>query len=145
MMLAGRAVFPGRACAPLFTVRGPLSFWGGVDPATGRIINARHADCGRSLAGQVVAIGELVGSSSSAAVLLELIANGAAPAALLLRQVDAILVVGCLAAREIGETAPPVVHLAALPDLPDGTMLRVVADTAHERASVCPANDDRAG
>ncbi|WMS43271.1 DUF126 domain-containing protein [Acuticoccus sp. MNP-M23] len=141
MTLFGRAVFPGIACAPLLTVRGPLSFWGGVDPATGRIINARHADCGRSLAGQVVAIDELVGSSSSAAVLLELIANGAAPAALLLRQVDAILVVGCLTAREIGDTAPPVVHLGSLPDLPDGTMLRVQAETAHERATISPAGD----
>ncbi len=144
MTLEGRAVFPGNAAGPLFTVRGPLSFWGGVDPATGRIINTRHADCGRSLAGQVVAIGELVGSSSSAAVLLELIANGAAPAALLLKQVDAILVVGCLAAREIGEAAPPVVHLAVLPDLPDGTVVRVCAETAHERATVSPA-EIRAG
>jgi len=145
MTLTGRAVFAGRACAPLFTVRGPLSFWGGVDPATGRIINARHADCGRSLAGQVVAIGELVGSSSSAAVLLELVANGAAPAAILLRQVDAILVVGCLAAREIGETAPPVVQLGALPEAVDGTVLRVIADTAHEAATVSPEREARRG
>jgi len=41
-------------------------------------------------------------------VLLELIRSGRAPAAIVLGRPDAILVVACLVAREMGWPAPPV-------------------------------------
>ena len=31
-----------------------LSFWGGVDPATGKVIDAHHPQVGQTLAGRVV-------------------------------------------------------------------------------------------
>ena len=32
----------------------PLSFWGGIDPLTGRIIDASHPQVGESIAGKVL-------------------------------------------------------------------------------------------
>jgi predicted aconitase with swiveling domain len=108
----GRVLFPGAARGPLLRLTAALSFWGGVDPASGTIILGSHPERGRSVAGRVLALARPIGSSSSSAVLLELIHRGCAPAAILLGEIDAILVVGCLAARELGLTAPPVLLLA---------------------------------
>ena len=106
---SGRSLFPGAAEGPLLKLSAPLSFWGGVDPMTGRIILGHHPERGRSIAGTVLSLAEPIGSSSSSSVLLELIHKGTAPAAILLGELDAILIVGCLVGQEMGLQAPPVV------------------------------------
>ncbi|MEJ2122231.1 MAG: DUF126 domain-containing protein, partial [Alphaproteobacteria bacterium] len=79
-----RILIPGAAEGPLLRLRAPISFWGGVDPKSGRLADPRHPDHGASVAGTVLAVPETIGSSSSSAVMLELMRGGAAPAALLL-------------------------------------------------------------
>jgi predicted aconitase/predicted aconitase with swiveling domain len=115
--LAGRVLIPGDAQGPLLRLGAPISFWGGVDPGTGRITQPRHPDHGRSVAGTVLALPGTIGSSSSSAVLLELVHAGRAPRALLLAEADAILVLGVVVAREMGYGSLPVVEcdVAALP------------------------------
>lgn len=93
--------------APLLKLARPISFWGGVDPQTGEIIDARHPDRGTRIGGTILALPGTIGSSSSSSVLLELVRVGAAPAAILLVEVDAILLLGLLVAREMGWPAPP--------------------------------------
>ena len=112
--------FPGAAEGDLLVLAAPLSFWGGVSWETGAITNVRHPQEGEIVSGRVLAVPEPVGSSSSAAVLLELIRAGRAPAAIILGRPDAILVVGCLVAREMGWAAPPVILLAGCETLPPG-------------------------
>lgn len=118
MTLAGRVLIGGEAAGPLLRLAAPLSFWGGVDPASGVITQPRHPDHGRCIAGQVLALPRTIGSSSSSAVLLELLANGCAPRALLLGEVDAILCLGVIVAREMGHATIPVLvcDVAALAD-----------------------------
>ncbi|HRE21259.1 MAG TPA: DUF126 domain-containing protein [Rhabdaerophilum sp.] len=106
-------ILPGSAEGPLLQLTAPLSFWGGVDPKTGSIIQVRHPQCGVSIAGTILCLPGTIGSSSSSAVLLELIRLGKAPAALVLAEPDAILLIGCLVAREMGWNAPPAFELAA--------------------------------
>ena len=105
-------LFPGEAAGPLLVLRAPLSFWGGVDPATGCIIAVRHPQCGQSIAGTLLVVPDPIGSSSSSSVLLELIRLSLAPAGIVLGRPDAILVVGCIVAREMGYAPPPVLLLA---------------------------------
>lgn len=116
----GRVIVPGRAAGRLLRLAEPISFWGGVDAATGRVSQPRHADFGADLAGRVVAIPETIGSSSGSAVMLELLRVGRAPAALALGAVDAILVLGILVSREMGWGTIPVIELgrAAIEALP---------------------------
>ncbi|MEJ1159916.1 aconitase X swivel domain-containing protein [Prosthecomicrobium sp. N25] len=111
---------PGTAVGDVLRLTAPLSFWGGVDPATGTITDVRHPEHGRSVAGRILAVPETRGSSSSSSIMLELIHAGRAPAALVLGSVDAILVLGVLVAREMGLPHPPVYALpaAALAGLP---------------------------
>lgn len=110
-MISGQVLYPGSAEGPLLKLSAPLSFWGGVDPASGEIILASHPECGCNIGGTVLALADPIGSSSSSYVLLELIHNGCAPVAILLGQPDAILIVGCLVARELGYPVPPVLHV----------------------------------
>jgi predicted aconitase with swiveling domain len=91
----------------------PISFWGGVDPASGTIIDARHPQRGLDIAGVILALPGTIGSSSASAVLLELVHAGRAPAALLMDAPDAILLLGLVVAREMGWPHPPAFRLAA--------------------------------
>jgi predicted aconitase with swiveling domain len=109
----GRVLIPGEAEGPLLRLTAPLSFWGGIDPASGDIILASHPQRGRNVAGTVLALPEPIGSSSSSYVLLELIHAGKAPTAIILGQADGILAVGALVAIEMGWKPPPMLELGA--------------------------------
>lgn len=89
-----------------------LSFWGGVDAATGRVIDAHHPLCGQSLAGKIVMMPTSRGSCTGSGVLLELALNGHAPAALVFREHEDILTLGALIAGRMFDTALPVLRLA---------------------------------
>lgn len=106
--LRGDVLIAGTADAPVLRLTRPISFWGGVDPFSGRIIDPRHPDHGAVIGGQVLVLPGTIGSSSSSAVMLELMAGGRAPAALILVEPDAILVLGVIVAREMGHGAIPV-------------------------------------
>ncbi len=76
----------------------PISFWGGVDPKHGRIADVRHPQHGENLPARVLFLPGTIGSSSASAVLLELVHDGHAPAALVLHEPDAILLLGLIVA-----------------------------------------------
>ncbi len=97
--------------AEALVLSAPISFWGGVDPRTGRIADVRHPQHGLSIAGRVLCLPGTIGSSSAAAVLLELVHAGLAPAALVLHEPDAILLLGLIVAREMGHAVPIAVEL----------------------------------
>jgi len=98
-----------------------LSLWGGMDPATGELIDVHHPQRGANLSGRVVVMPSGRGSSSSASVLAEAVRAGTAPAAILLGEPDLILSIGSAVAHELyGITVPVVVRsraeLAAIQD-----------------------------
>ena len=119
-------LLPGTAQAPALKLE-RLSLWGGVDPFSGRLTDPALAHCGESVRGKVLMIAEPVGSSSSSAVLLELLQSGNAPAAIVLGHADAIVALGILVAREMGWATIP---LAVMPPseqagIEDGATVRV--------------------
>lgn len=91
----------------------PLSFWGGYDAAAGRIIEAGHPQYGSGLAGRVMLMARAKGSSSSSSVLAEAIRNGTGPAAIIMRERDLIVGLGCIVASELYGLHVPVVVVAA--------------------------------
>lgn len=114
MGLTADILIPGEAASgECLALTAPISFWGGVDPKTGEIIDARHPERGRNIAGTVLALPGTIGSSSASAVLLELIHAGKAPAAIVMDAPDAILLLGIVVAREMGWEAPPALLLPA--------------------------------
>jgi uncharacterized protein len=103
-------------------LREPLSLWGGMDPATGALIDAHHPQRGAVLAGRVVVMPSGRGSSSSASVLAEAVRAGTAPAAFVLGEPDLILAIGAAVAEELYGVRIPVIVLppAKLEAIVDG-------------------------
>jgi predicted aconitase with swiveling domain len=107
----GRALVAGRAIGTAVVLDEPLSFWGGLDPATGALIDTRHPQLGANLAGRILVMPAGRGSSSSSYVLAEAIRAGTAPAAIVLREPDGIVALGSIVARELYDIHTPVVAL----------------------------------
>lgn len=105
----------GAANGHVLRLDAPISFWGGVDPVTSQITLASHPQCGVAIEATLLVIPDLIGSSSSSAILLELLHARKAPRALILGCRDAILPIGALVAQTMGWATLPVL---VLPDPP---------------------------
>ena len=109
---AGRSVVPGAADGELLHADVGLSFMGGVDSSTGRVIDTHHPLHGQSVDGKVLALPSGRGSCSGSATLFELLLNGHAPAALIFRADEPILTLGVILAAEMFGVSIPVVRLS---------------------------------
>jgi cis-L-3-hydroxyproline dehydratase len=105
---AQRVLVAGDAAGDIAASREMLSFWGGVDPTTGTVIDHRHSLRGRSIAGRVVVLPKGKGSSTGSYVLLDAWVAGTGPAGLLLNNVDEILSLGAIVHEELNGHAVPV-------------------------------------
>ena len=127
--LAAKVVIDSSAEGRILRLAAPISFWGGIDPQTGIVIDARHPDRGRSIVGRVLCLPGMIGSSSASAVMLELLRARLAPAALVLGETDAILALGVVVGREMGYPAIPILELALAEQekLPQDALARIRA------------------
>ncbi|MGB7243425.1 MAG: aconitase family protein [Sulfitobacter sp.] len=89
-----------------------LSFWGGVDPETGVIIDAHHPNHGICLAGKIVLMQTSRGSCSGSGVLLQLAQNGMAPAALVFTDREEILTLGAVISERLFDRPVSVMRLS---------------------------------
>ena len=109
--VAGTPVVAGRASGALLVTMEPLSFWGGLDPATGEVIDRRHDLSGQRLTGRVLAVPHGRGSCSASGVLLEAICNGTGPVAILTSRIDPVIGLGSILADELYQIVVPVTLL----------------------------------
>jgi cis-L-3-hydroxyproline dehydratase len=107
----GRSVVPGAADGELLHADVGLSFMGGVDSSTGRVIDTHHPLHGHSVDGKVLAMPSGRGSCSGSASLFELLVNRHAPVALIFRADEPILTLGVILAAEMFGVSIPVVRL----------------------------------
>ena len=121
----------GRAEGTVLRLDEPVSFWGGVSPATSKVVLAGHPQRGERIAGRILVLPRPIGSSSSSSVILELLHKGLAPRALILGVRDAILPIGVLVARQMGWDAIPVLAMAN-PPFRTGDALHIREDGAIE-------------
>jgi predicted aconitase/predicted aconitase with swiveling domain len=126
--IKGESLVPGIAAGPVLYADTGLSFMGGVNAATGAVIDVHHPLRGQSVAGKILAIPSGRGSCSGSLVLFELLMNGHAPRALVLQHQETILTLGVLIATELFARGIPVVCLPA-----EG--FAALADAQHARVS----------
>lgn len=110
-ILTGRPVVPGSAKGIALVSKEPISFWGGISPRTGEIIDRRHELSGAIVTGRVFVFPHGKGSSTASAALLESIKAGVAPAAIINLKVDPILALGSIVSDELYHQSVPIVVL----------------------------------
>jgi predicted aconitase with swiveling domain len=102
-------VVAGAATGAAVAADVPLSFWGGLEPTTGEIIDRRHPLSGQIISGCVLVIPHGRGSCSASGVFLESIRNGFAPAAVITSRVDPIIGLGSILGDELYNRPVPIV------------------------------------
>lgn len=110
--MIGKPVVAGSARGVALVSSQPLSFWGGLNPRTGEIIDRRHERSGEIVTGRVFVFPRGKGSSTASAVLMESIKAGTAPAAIINLSVDPILALGAIVADELYHETLPIVVLS---------------------------------
>ena len=110
MKLQGRKIFSGTVEGEALVSQMGISFFGGVDPDTGVILEKGHDLEGQSIAGKVLVFPSGKGSTVGSYTLYRLKANGMAPAAVINAETETITAVGCIISEipcvdriEIGE------------------------------------------
>jgi predicted aconitase with swiveling domain len=110
--MTARAILAGTADGPVIATTEPLSFWGGIDPATGCVIDVHHPLHGRCLTGAVVLMPSTRGSCTGSGVLLDMALSGRAPAALVFSEAEDVVTLGALIAAEMFGHPLPVLRLS---------------------------------
>lgn len=109
--LKGCCVVPGTASGEILASTHSISFWGGVDPRTGRINDPRHELFGASVAGKVLAFPFGKGSSTGSLIMLELVRVGKAPSAIVNVRTEPILATGPVVSKHFYGKEIPIITL----------------------------------
>ena len=123
MRLHGRSIYQGTTQGEALATLQPISFFGGVDPETGVVVERGHALEGQCIAGKVLVFPNGKGSTVGSYTLYRLKMNGHAPLAILNVECETIIAVGCIIA-EI-----PCVDQLPIHEIPSGSLVRIDGDS----------------
>ena len=94
--LKGRIIYKGKAEAEALVTSMPISFYGGVDPNTGVVIEKGHELNGVSVKDKVLVFPQGKGRTVGSYTLYRLKKNGVAPAAMINKETETIIAVGAI-------------------------------------------------
>ena len=115
----GRTIYKGTAEGEALVTPMGISFFGGVDPDTGVVVEKGHQLEGQSISGKVLVFPTGKGSTVGSYTLYRLKMNGKAPVAIVNAQCETITAVGCIIA-EI-----PCVDQVPIEQLTSGAILKI--------------------
>ncbi len=126
-MITATVLHQGEAEGPLLVLQEPLSFWGGFDPQTGKIIDQHHPQAGANATGTLLALPETRGSAGTPAGVAEAIRNGCGPAGIITAKKDVNLVAGVMTALQLYDICVPIVEITRgdLATLTTGRLARI--------------------
>ncbi len=96
LKLKGRKVYKGIAEAEAIVTKDGISFYGGVDPETGRVVEVGHELEGQSITGKVLVFPTGKGSTVGSYTMYRMKKNNTAPVAIVNKEIDTIIAVGCI-------------------------------------------------
>jgi predicted aconitase with swiveling domain len=94
--LKGRKISPGSATAEALVTTQGISFYGGVDPETGIVVEKDHELEGQSVTGKVLVFPRGKGSTVGSYILYQLAKTDKGPAAIINQESETIVAVGCI-------------------------------------------------
>ena len=95
----GRKIYGGQAAGEALVTRTGISFFGGVDPESGVVVEREHELEGQSIAGKVLVFPTGKGSTVGSYTLYRLKRAGKAPVAIINSECETIIAVGCIMAE----------------------------------------------
>ena len=125
MRLKGRKVVGGYAEGEALVSVDPVSFYGGVDPETGVVVEPGHAVEGECITGKVFVFPTGKGSTVGSYVIYRMSKLGTAPAALVNSETEAIIATGCVIS---GIPLVDKLDRDPLMEIKSGDLLKVSAD-----------------
>lgn len=96
MDMKGRVIYKGMAEGEALTTTQPISFYGGVDPNTGEVIEKGHELQGKTVKGKVLVFPNGKGSTVGSYTLYRMKKNVAAPSAIINKECETIIAVGAI-------------------------------------------------
>jgi len=96
LKLSGRIIYDGRGEGDALVASQPISFYGGVDPESGKIIERGHELEGQCVKGRVLVFPHGKGSTVGSYVLYRLSRTGVAPSAIINERCETIVAVGAI-------------------------------------------------
>jgi hypothetical protein len=99
MRLQGRSIFPGIVQGEALVTTQAISFFGGIDPETGVVVERGHDLEGQCISGKILVFPTGKGSTVGSYTLYRLKHNGHAPLAILNAECETITAVGCIIAE----------------------------------------------
>ena len=121
MKLHGRCIYPGTTRGEALVTNQAISFFGGIDPDTGVVVERGHELEGQCISGKVLVFPTGKGSTVGSYTLYRLKKNSRAPLAILNAECETITAVGCIIAE-----IPCIDHLP-ITDLSSGVNIMVDA------------------
>jgi hypothetical protein len=94
--LKGRLISKGKAQGEALVTSQPISFYGGVDPNTGVIIEKGHELQGQSIKGKILVFPTGKGSTVGSYTLYRMKKNGTAPAGMINKECETVVAVGAI-------------------------------------------------
>jgi predicted aconitase with swiveling domain len=123
MKFQGRVISAGKVVGETIVTAMGISFFGGVDPDTGIVVEKDHQLYGTCIAGKVLVFPSGKGSTVGSYTLYRLKKNGKAPAAIINKECETITAVGCI----ISEI--PCIDLIPIEQIPSATIVSVDGET----------------
>jgi predicted aconitase with swiveling domain len=99
MEIKARSIARGKASGEALMTDEPIGFLGGVDPASGEVIDPEHPLKGKNISGKVLVFPNGKGSTVGSYVMLQLVKNGKAPAAIINVSAEPIITVGAIISK----------------------------------------------
>ena len=99
MLLQGRRIYGGMAQGEALVSTQGISFFGGIDPDQGVVVERGHELEGQSVAGKILVFSSGKGSTVGSYTLYRLKRNGMAPLAIINQECETIIAVGCIIAE----------------------------------------------
>jgi predicted aconitase with swiveling domain len=96
MILQGRKVANGKAAGEALVSSDGISFYGGVEPETGKVVEKGHPLEGQSVTGKVLVFPTGKGSTVGSYAIYDMKKRGTAPAAIINKEIETIVAVGAI-------------------------------------------------
>lgn len=96
MKLTGRKIFKGKASGEALVTSDSISFYGGVDPDNGVVVEKGHELEGISINDKILVFPSGKGSTVGSYVIYQMAKTGKGPKALVLNDCEAIVAVGTI-------------------------------------------------